>query len=307
MSRPIRFTATLTATDPASFVEAARRAEDLGYSGVSIADHLDNQLAPMIALMAAADATTTLRIMTLVLANDYRHPAVLAKEVTSLDQLSGGRLDFGIGAGWMRADYDQAGMAYDRPGRRIDRLAESVAILKALFTGEPVVHHGDHYDIDGLVNTPPPLQSPHPPLLIAGGGPKILGLAAREADIVGLNPGLAAGVIDARAGATATPSATDRKLEWIREAAGSRFASIELQTRVHLAAVTDDREGLAAGVAPALGLDVAEALDSPHALVGTVEQCIETVLSWRERWGITCVGIGGDAMDAMAPVVARFA
>lgn len=305
MSHPIRFSATVRRSDPDQFVELVRKAEDLGYSAVTFADHFDDSYAPLVAMQAAASATTTLRVMSLVLANDYRHPAMLAKEAATLDQLSGGRLELGVGAGWMRSDYDQAGMTYDRPGMRIERLAETITILKGLFTGEPFSFSGAHYTLDGLVNTPPPLQRPHPPLVIAGGGQKVLSLAAREADIIGINPGLAAGVIDERAGATATPSATDQKVAWIREAAGDRFGDLELQTRVHLAAIDADRDAFAAAVAPALGLTPAEALDSPHALLGTVEQCIETVQMWVERWGITYVGISGDTIEQMAPVVAR--
>ncbi len=308
MPRPFRFSvAASSVVDADEFVALSRRAEDLGYSAISLPDHLDDQLAPLVALTAAGAATTTLRLQTLVLANDYRHPAVLAKEATSLDQLSGGRLELGIGAGWMRSDYDQAGITYDRPGVRIERLAESIAILKAAFTGEPVEHRGEHYTLSGLVSTPPPAQQPRPPILVAGGGRRVLSLAAREADIVGVNPGLAAGVIDERAGATATPAATDDKVEWIREAAGPRFEDLELQTRVHLAQITDDRVGMAEAFAPALGLTPQEALDSPHALVGTVEECIESLHRWRDTWGISYVGIGAESIDAMAPIVAELA
>ena len=303
-SDQFRFSATVRATNPQEFVETARKAEDLGFSAISVADHFDDQYAPLIALTAAAGATSTLRLMSLVLANDYRHPAVLAKEAATLDQVSGGRFEFGIGAGWMAADYEQAGLPYDKPSVRIRRLGEAVQILRASFTGEPVDFHGEFYDITGLVTTPPPAQQPHPPLLIAGGKEKILTLAGQEADIVGINPSLTAGVIDERAGATATPDATDQKIGWVRAAAGDRFDAIELQTRVHLAAIDDDREALAGAMGPALGMSAEEALTSPHALVGTVEQCVETVHMWRERWGITYVGISGDAMDAMAPVVA---
>ncbi len=308
MTHPIRFcVAAGLVNDAADFLDNARRAEDLGYDALAIADHLGDQLAPLLALTAAAGVTSTLKLQTLVLANDYRHPGILAKEVTTLDQLSGGRLELGIGAGWMLTDYEQMGMSYDRPGTRIARLAESVAILKAAFTGEAVDFHGDHYSITGLVNGPAPVRPGGPPLLVAGGGRKVLSLAAREADIVGVNPSLAAGVIDERAGPSATPDATDEKIEWIREAAGDRFGELELQTRVHLATISDDRQGMAELLGPALGVAADEALESPHALVGSVAQCIDTVLGWRERWGITYVSIGSDAMDQMAPVVAELA
>lgn len=305
---PFRFSVTATAArTPRELTELARRAEDLGYAAISMPDHLDDQLAPLVALTHVAAVTTTLRLTTLVLANDYRHPAVLAKEIASLDVLSEGRLELGIGAGWMQSDYEQAGMAYDRPGVRIERLAESVGLLRRLLSGETVTAEGGHYRITGLTNTPSCVQRPHPPLLLAGGAPRMLALAAREADIIGLNPSLAAGVIDARAGATATPAATDEKLRIIAEAAGGRLPQLELQTRVHLAMVTDDRDAMAEAFAPALGITPADALGSPHALVGTVDQLVETLHGHRERWGISYVGISADAMDAFAPVVARLA
>jgi probable F420-dependent oxidoreductase len=307
MVRPFRFSVTSKTAEPGAFVEEARRAEDLGYSTLAIADHLGSQFAPMVGLMAAADATTSLRLMTLVLSNDYRHPVLVAKEAATLDQLSGGRLELGIGAGWMRSDYDAAGLRLDGAGTRIERLAEAVAVLKGLFANETFSFAGNHYNISEMTGTPSPHQHPHPPLLLAGGGRKVLGLAGREADIVGVNPGLGAGVIDNRVGVSATPSATDEKVAWLRESAGDRFDSIELHTRVHLAAISHDRDGLAEALAPGLGLTPEEALDTPHALFGSVAECIESVTKWRERWGISYIGLSIDAMDAMAPVVAALA
>jgi probable F420-dependent oxidoreductase len=308
MPHPFRFSLTATGTtDADDFRALARRAEDLGYSALSMADHLDNQFAPLIALAAAAEATTDLRLFTLVLANDYRHPVVLAKEAATLDQLSAGRLELGIGAGWMASDYGQAGLPYDRPGIRIARLAEAVAILKAAFTGDPVDFDGEYYRVEGFRNEPNVAQRPGPPLVIAGGGRKVLSLAAREADIVGVNVALTAGVIDERAGVTAGPAATTEKIEWIREAAGDRFESLELQTRVHLAMVSDDRDEVAAAMGPALGLTPEEALATPHALIGTEAQCIETLHRWREDWGISYIGLSADAIDSMAPIVAQLA
>jgi len=305
MPKPFRFSLTASATtDPAGFVELARKAEDLGYSTLAMADHLDNQMAPLIALTAAASATTTLRVLSLVLANDYRHPAILAKEAATLDQFSGRRFELGIGAGWMQSDYVQGGLRYDQPGVRIARLAEAVSILKAAFTGEPVHHAGQHYQLDGFVNAPPTVQHPGPPLMIAGGGRKVLSLAGREADIVGVNPGLTAGVVDDRIGRTSTLEATDKKIGWIRDAAGQRFDSIELQTRVHRAQISEDPLAAAGMIGPTLGLSASEALESPHLLIGSEQQCIETLQRWHETWGITYIGLTADAIDEMAPVVA---
>ncbi len=307
MTNPFRFSVTAGGiTNVTEFLELARKAEDLGYSTLTIPDHLDGQLAPIPALTAAAMATTSLRLLTLVLANDYRHPVMTAKEAATLDLVSDGRLELGLGAGWMKSDYDEAGIDYDKPSVRIRRLGEAVTIVKGLLGDDPVDFDGEFYNVSSMNGLPKPKQS-QIPLMLAGGKEKILTLAASEADIVGINPGLTAGVIDERAGATATPNATDQKLEWIKAAAGSRMNDIELQTRVHMAAIVDNREELAESIGPALGLSAQDALDSPHALMGTVDQCIEQVQQWRERWGISYVGFSHDAVGQMAPVVEALA
>ncbi|OWY61472.1 luciferase, partial [cyanobacterium TDX16] len=271
-----------------------------------MADHMDDDLAPGPALVAAADATTTLRLGTLVYANDYRHPVVLAKEAATLDLLSDGRLELGMGAGWMTADYEQSGIPFDRAGTRIARLEEAVVVVKALLAGdEPVTFEGEHYRIEGLLGTPRAVQRPHPPLVIGGGGKKVLSLAGRHADVVGINVNLAKGVIDADAGPDSTAAKTAEKVRWVREAAGERFDDVELQVRVHLAAITDDRDGMADALAAGFGLSPEEAVASPHSLAGTVEQVAEDLQAMREVHGISYVGLSLASMHEMAPVVAR--
>jgi len=287
--------------------DLARRVEGLGYSTLTIADHLDEQWAPMPALVSVAEATTTLRIGALVLCNDYRHPVVVAKEAATIDVLSGGRLELGLGAGWMLTDYERAGIPLDGAGTRIDRLGEAVTVVKGLFAEGPLDFEGRHYRITGLEGTPKPVQGPHPPLLLGGGARRMLGLAGREADIVGLNPSLAAGVIDADAGPSATADATEQKLRWIADAAGPRYDEIEIQVRVHLATLTDDRAALAELVAPTLGVEPDQALESPHALAGTVDEIVEQCVERRERFGISYICLGLDAYEDFAPVVARLA
>lgn len=302
MPTPIRFSASLGSIPTSEIVATAKRAEDLGFYSVTFPDHLDDQPAPLLGLAAVAQATSTIRLLPLVLANDYRHPVVLAKEFATLDALSNGRLEAGLGAGWMSSDYALSGMSYDSPGTRIARLSESVEIITALMRGEAVDHDGDHYTVSGPIGAPHAVQSPLP-VMLAGGKQKMLTLAGTKADIVGINPGLTAGVIDERAGRDATLERTDQKIAWVREAAGDRFDQLTLQTRIHLAMITDDREGVAAEMAPLLGITAEEALASPHALVGTVEQCVETVLEWRERWGISYVSVNAEELDHFAPVV----
>lgn len=308
MTHPFRFGVSCSAaTTPDALVDAAQQAESLGYSSVTLPDHFDEQCGPLVGLTAAAAATDSINLTTLVLANDFRHPAVLAKELATLDRYSEGRLEWGMGAGWMTTDYDRSGIPLDRAGVRISRLAEAIAVMKGCFAEGEFSFAGEHYTITGLDSTPAPHRRPHPRLILAGGGPKVLGLAAREADIVAINFGLQAGTIGAATGATGSPGATDEKLGVIRAEAGDRFDQIELQTRVHLIHPTDTREAVLDDLAPAFDLTPAEAAQTPHALVGTVEEMCDSIRGWRDRWGISYVTWGLVDMEAMAPVVSRLA
>lgn len=303
MTAPIRFSASLGKIPVDQLVATARRAEELGFSSVTVPDHLDDQPAPLIGLTAVAVATSTIRLLPLVLANDYRHPVILAKELATLDALSGGRLEFGIGAGWMTTDYEYSGIPHDSAGIRIRRLAESVDIVTALLRGERVDIDGEFYSVHGEVSQPQPAQPDGVPLLLAGGKQKMLTLAGERADIVGINPGMSAGVIDERAGRDATADKTDQKFAWVRGGAGGRFDSITFQTRIHLAMITDDREAVAKEMAPLLGISTQDALDSPHALVGSVGQVVDEVKRWRDRWGFSYVSIDAQNIEDFAPVV----
>lgn len=310
MTRPFRFgVQSKAAASRSEWVELARKVEDRGYSTLTIPDHFDDQLAPMVALMAAADATEALRIGALVWCNDYRHPVVFAKEAATLDLLSDGRLELGIGAGWMTSDYAQAGMSLDRPGVRIERMTEAVDVLKGLFADEPFSYKGEHYTIDGLEGTPKPVQKPHPPFLIGGGGPRMLRLAGRLADIVGINPNLAAGAITSDVAQDATAERFDEKVGWVREGAGDRFADLELQLRTFIVAVTDDRMALAESISGAGGLNITveQGLESPLALIGTTAQIAEDLRARRDRFGFNYIVVGVDEYEAFAPVVAELA
>jgi probable F420-dependent oxidoreductase len=310
-SRPFRFSVQSSSpphgTDGQAWAALARKVEDLGYSTLTVADHLDDQLAPVPALMAAADATTTLRVGAMVFCNDYKHPVVLAKEAATLDVLSGGRFELGLGAGWQTSDYEAAGIAFDRHGVRIDRLEEAVTLIKALLSDDPATFVGDHYRVTDLDAQPKPTQRPHPPILIGGGGKRVLSLAGREADIVGVNVSLPRGVIDATCGPDATVEHTDEKIQWIRDAAGDRWDGLELHVRIHVALVSDDRMSVADVLGPALGLTPTAALASPHALCGTVDEIVDDLVERRERWGLSAIGLSLDALDSFAPVVARLA
>lgn len=308
MTHPFRFGVTGgPLSDPHQLVALGQRAEELGYSSLTLPDHLDEQCGPLVGLTAVAAKTERINLTSLVLANDYRHPAVLAKELATLDLLSNGRLEWGMGAGWMTADYEKAGIPHDRAAVRIERLAEAITVMKGCFADGEFSFAGKHYTITGLDSQPTPHTRPHPRLLVAGGGPKVLALAAREADIVGINFGLQAGTIDETVGATGTPERTDEKLAAIRDGAGSRFDQIELQTRVHVAMIADERDALLEALVPAFGLTVDDARNMPHVLVGTVGQIADDLQRWRDRWGISYITWGNDSLEPMAPVVERLA
>jgi probable F420-dependent oxidoreductase len=284
----------------AGWVEQARRAEDLGYSALLMPDHVIAQLAPVPALAAAAAATSRLRIGVHVFDNDYRNPVLLAREAATLDVLSGGRLELGIGAGWMTSDYRQLGIAYDEPKVRIDRMIEAIAIMKRLFAGEAVDHDGVHYRIRGARIGDLPVQRPHPPLVIGGGGPRMMRIAAREADIVSFIPQMSARGRPRIA--EATTAATALKVERLRRAAGSRSEQIELCAWVAHVSVAEVRRPLAA-MGAGLESFFAGLVDTPYLLAGTRGSIREQLMRHRERLGITYWTIPADAMEAFAPVM----
>jgi len=307
-TRPFRFAAQLAkAASGREWAEAARKVEDLGYSTLTMPDHFGDQLAPVPAMAAVADATTTLRIGTLVFANDYRHPLLLAKEAATLDLLSDGRLELGVGAGWMRTDYEQSGIEYDPPATRVARFHEAVAVLKGLLAEGPFTFEGRHYAIAGHDGTPSPVHRPHPPIVIGGGGRRMLSVAAQEADIVGVNPDLREGLGGAETAPNLTPAKTSEKIGWVRDAAGERFDALELNVLVGFCLVTDDPGSIAEAMAPAFGISADEVLHVPYTLVGTLEWMADELVRRREEWGFSYVGFDGDSWEAMAPLVARLA
>jgi probable F420-dependent oxidoreductase len=280
-----------------------RRAEALGYAAVYVTDHLGRGLSPISALAAAAAASTSIRIGSYVFANDFRHPLVLAREAATLDRLSGGRLELGLGAGWKRSDYRQLGMRYDRPGLRIDRLEEALGIVKRLLVGEEVTHRGPHYDLDRARVSPAPIQQPHPPIMIGGGGPRLLRIAAREAQIVGLAPQMTAeGRPMLR---LASDDALAGRVEIVRRAAGDRFDQLELNAFVADAGVVGSGQPIGASLAAFIKSAGPVAIGgSPYLLYGTLPQLRDGMLRRRERLAVSSYGIPARAMEALAPLVA---
>jgi probable F420-dependent oxidoreductase len=309
MSHPFRFGVQVSdATSVGDWRDQARRIEDLGYSTLYMPDHfVDTRLAPLPAMAIAAAHTTTLRVGALVFDNDYRHPAVLAKEIATIDELTDGRCELGIGAGWMKADYDAIGIPYDSAGVRIERLDEALQVIKGCWSDDPFTFEGTHYQVRDYDAIPKPVQLPHPPILIGGGGPKVLRLAGREADIVGINPNLRAGAVTTDAATSASRAETVKKLGWIREGAGERFDAIELQIRYFVCAITDDAMGFATAVAPGFDSTPEEVLGSGAALLGTIPEMIDQLVTRRDDWRVSNIVVGGDNFIDFAPVVAALA
>jgi len=306
--KPFRFGVQLTSPGNGSFwTDQARKIESLGYDTAAMPDHFDGQLAPMPALQAVLDCTTTLRAGALVFDNDYKHPVVLAKELATMDVLSDGRVEIGLGAGWMKSDYDQMGMQYDRPGVRVDRFVEGLAVIKGAMADGPFSFEGDHYTITNYDGLPKPIQGACPPILIGGGGKRVLSIAASQADIVGVNASLHAGVVGPEAIATMTAESTAEKVQIVADAAGDRLDHIEMNIRAFFVSVTDDREGQVNAIAGMIGVDTKMVEASPFALIGSAAKIIEDLLARREQYGFSYVIIGSGEIEDFAPVVAQLA
>ncbi|MFZ9083410.1 MAG: TIGR03621 family F420-dependent LLM class oxidoreductase [Ilumatobacteraceae bacterium] len=303
--RPFRFgvqaSGSLTGT---AWMELARRVEGNGYSTLTMPDHFDDQLAPVPALTAAAAVTDTLRGGALVWDNDYKHPLVLAKELATMDVLSNGRVEIGLGAGWMIADYEQSGMPYDRAGVRIDRFVEGLAVIRGLMGPDPFSYDGEHYRITNHNGTPKPVQGPCPPILIGGGGKRVLSIAAREADIIGINATMSAGVIGPQAFDTMTAAAVDEKVAIVREAGAHRFDDIEMNIRAFLVNIADDSRAAAEAIGSMIGVAPELVESTPFALVGPTSKIVDDLLERRERWGFSYVIVGMNDVESFAPVVA---
>ncbi len=300
--KPFRFAITATRAESGDAWRAkARRIEELGYDTLLITDHITQQLAPIPAMAAALEATTRLRVGSYVFSNDYRNPVMLAKEIATLDVLSGGRVEFGLGAGWYQRDYDMLGLPYDPPGKRVSRMIEAVALIDRLFAEGSVDASGEFYTVHGATVLPKPVQRPRPPLMIGAGGPRMLRFAARHADIVALNPRF-----DANAQpviSDLTRGETERKLARLRTEAGERLDRVELNIFIVDAGVTDEPRSLFDALATRLKGAAAQVVDSPFFLYGSHADLKRQLLARRERLGITYFGLPEKAMEPFAPLV----
>ena len=323
--KPFRFSLqSFNTSSPAHWRQLIRKTEDLGYSTFFLADHFLSEgpalegtlhppqmLAAVPAIAMALEQTAHLRVGCRVFCNDYRQPVVLAKEAATLDYLSEGRLEFGIGAGWIGSEYRAAGLPFDEFGQRFARMRETVQAYKAFMRGEPLQLQGETVRWSGFHGTPAPKQQPHPPLMIGGGSQGILKYAGREADIVSLNFNNRAGMLGPDGMNSGMADATARKIEWVRGSAGDRFADLELEIGAYTTIVTDHQEATAAAFGDALGMTAADILAHPHCLIGSIDYICEELERRRERYGISYICVMDDGennmVETFAPVVARLA
>ncbi len=318
-SRPFRFgLQAFEAATAADWFQLAARTEDLGYSTLFTSDHYFGpgaisdatghrpvDIAPLTGIAMAAARTSTLRVGCRVFACDYHHPVVLAKEMATLDFLSDGRLEVGLGAGWVREEYDGMGVPMAPAGERIAKVAEYAALMRAHWSGEQIDQHGTYVRVTGFAGRPTPAQPGGPKLLIGGGAPKILGVAGRFADVVSLNFNNSSGKLGSASIASSGASQTAQKIDWIRAGAGDRFDDIELELAAYFVAVGDGTESQVEAMASRFGVDGAAFASNPHGLFGSVEQVCETLIARREEFGISYVTVAQRYLEAFAPVVAR--
>jgi probable F420-dependent oxidoreductase len=297
-----------------ALLETARRAEDSGYATFLIRDHFveepfGDQLAPLTALATVAGATQTLRVGSLVLSNDYRHPVMLAKEIATLDVLSNGRVELGLGAGFSKVEYDRAGMSFDPPGVRVDRLEESLHVLKGLFGAGPLTFAGKHYTVTGLDGFPKPVQRPHPPILIGASGKRMLSIAAREADIIGFQTVTTANGSMSDDPRNRLAPAVSQKVEQVRQVAGERFGEIELSL-VMTVVLDEARREAAERFARERGwegISAEQILEMPSVFIGSVDRIVDEMRARRDRYGFSYYVVLDHTVEKVMPIVARLA
>jgi probable F420-dependent oxidoreductase len=320
MMKPFRFGLQSYAADtPGDWREQARRAEESGFSTFSVADHVIGpgpaiaatnhpiqNVAAMPAMAVAIEATNTISIGARVFCTDYRQPVMFAKELATLDFFSEGRLEIGLGAGWLQGEYEAMGVPWDRAGTRLDRMEETLGIIRAHLGDGQVDVAGEHVNASGFEGVPKPSNG-MPPIMIGGGAKRVLGIAGREADIVSLNFNNSSGRIGAEGVGTSTAELTAQKIDWIREGAGGRFDDLELEIGAYFTVVTDQRNATLAQMAPRFALEPEQFAEHPHALIGSVGSICEQLHERRERYGISYVTFGASAAGPVGEIVERLA
>jgi probable F420-dependent oxidoreductase len=302
--RPFRFGVEMSAPfEGRSWADSARELEDLGYSTLFVPDHVHSPYGPIAAMATALAATSHLCVAPLVMAVDFRNPVFLAKEIATLDVMFPGRVELGVGAGYNPLDYSRSGIPMDPPGRRVSRLMEYVQVLRLLFLGEECSFSSVEFQLEAVTGVPTPATPGGPRILVAGGGPRLLGFAGEAADIVGVNPSTAAGRDSIETFRDAMPSAIDAKVALVREAAGVRWDDLELNAWISTARLTDDPAGLLGGLAARADTSLDDVLASPVILVGTESDVADRLRARRERWGYSYTCLPQAAARSFAPVV----
>lgn len=311
MPQPFRFAVQLNGPlEGRTWADSCRAVEDLGYSTLFVPDHFDEGFGPIAAMASAAAVTSRINVGSLVLDCDFRHPVPLARELATIDQISEGRLEVGIGAGWKRTDYERSGIPMDRPGVRVDRMIEHARVLAEFLSGRTVNHEGDHYTVTDLPADVATHRPGGPPFLIGGGAPRLLRFAGSFAHIVGVNPSIHSGEIDAEAARDGTPERIDRKFSWVAEGAEQRsddlsLEDLEFNAWLAAAEITEDREAMGALLGEMFGVDPSTGLESPMVLIGSESQVTEDLHARRERWGYSHTVVPGDKAFDFAPVVSE--
>ncbi|MCZ6856062.1 MAG: TIGR03621 family F420-dependent LLM class oxidoreductase [Gammaproteobacteria bacterium] len=317
MTKPFRFgVQSFNAESGQDWADKARKAEALGFSTLHLADHLlgpgpaleatnhpVQNIAAIPAMAYAAAVTKTINIGCRVFCIDYHNPVVLIKSAMTIDMLSGGRLELGLGAGWLQGEYEAIDLKFDEPKTRIDRLGDIVAGIKAFCSDGPADVLNDTIHWEGFEGVPKPVS--RPPLMIGGGSPRILRLAGREADIVSLNFNNRSGLIGPDGVQSSSEELTRKKVDWVREGAGDRFDSLEIEIGAYFTFVMDDAKPVVENFAQMFGYSEEDMRKHPHALFGGVDTICEELERRRELHGISYVTVSQDAMVAFAPVVER--
>jgi probable F420-dependent oxidoreductase len=320
MTRPFRFgLQSFNTTSPQDWRDQARHAEALGFSTFSVADHVIGpgpalaatnhpvqDIAALPAMAVAIEATSTINIGSRVFCTDYRQPVMFAKELATLAYFAEGRLEIGLGAGWLQGEYEAMGVPWEPAGVRIDRMEETITLVRAHFADGEINLDGTHVHAAGFEGLPK-VPTGMPPIMIGGGAPRVLGIAGREADIVSLNFDNSSGKIGPAGVGSSTAELTAQKIEWIRAGAGDRFDDLELEIAGYFTVVTDDRDDTLAKMAPMFGLEPAVFAEHPHALIGSIESICDQLVERRETYGISYVTFAGRMVDAVAPIVERLA
>ena len=322
MTRPFRFAVqAFSSPTKKEWVDLARKVEDSGFSTLHVADHYlgpgsriegtghrVQAMALIPALTAAAMSTTTLRIGSRMACTSYHLPTILTKEMATIDVLSEGRLEIGLGAGWLVNEYEGMGIPFEPAGRRIQLMRETAEFMLMAYSSDAEVdYHGEFFESSGYVAVPRPVQQPHPPLMIGGGAPKVLGIAGELADIASVNFNNSSGVVGAGSISSSTQDETRKKIQWIRDGAGERFDQIELEIATYFIAIEGRSQITAEAVSKRTGLEGDDLTTFPHSAVGSVDQVCEELIRRREEYGFSYITFGDAHLDAVLPIVERLA